>query len=91
MVASTCIGYCGRPRFGCHQLLEVGGVGKERECLEGVGVRLYISTTQDVDQLAARAREHGVTLDAEPHDTEWRSRAFDVTEPTGFKITIAKN
>ncbi len=64
---------------------------KGRDRKKGVGMRLYISTTQDVDQLAARAREHGVTLDSEPHDTEWGSRAFEVTEPSGFKITIAKD
>jgi len=30
-----------------------------------------------------------VTLDSEPHDTEWKTRVFDVTEPSGFKITIS--
>ena len=63
---------------------------KGRDRKKGIGVRLYIDTAQDVDQLAARAREHGIALDAEPHDTEWGSRAFDVTEPSGFKITIGK-
>jgi hypothetical protein len=27
-------------------------------------------------------------LDKEPHDTEWGSRVFDVTEPSGFQLTI---
>ena len=42
-----------------------------------------------IDQIAARARKAGVTPDSEPHDTEWGSRAFDVTEPSGFKLTIS--
>jgi uncharacterized glyoxalase superfamily protein PhnB len=48
-----------------------------------------MSTPQNIDQLAARAKKAGVALDSEPHDTEWGSRAFDVTEPSGFKLTIS--
>jgi uncharacterized glyoxalase superfamily protein PhnB len=62
---------------------------KGRDRQKGVGFRLFIQTTQDVDQIAARAKAAGITLDSEPRDTEWGSRAFEVTEPTGFKITIA--
>ena len=64
---------------------------KGRDRQKGVGMRLYISTTQNIDQLAARAKQAGVRLDAEPHDTEWGPRAFEVTEPSGFKITIASH
>ena len=31
----------------------------------------------------------GITLDSQPHDTGWGGRAFDVTEPSGFKVTVA--
>ena len=62
---------------------------KGRDRHKGVGVRFYMSTTQNIDQLAARAKKAGVALDSEPHDTEWGSRAFDVTEPSGFKLTIS--
>jgi len=61
---------------------------KGRDRQKGVGMRLYIGTNQNIDQLAARAKEAGVKLDAEPHDTEWKTRAFEVTEPSGFKITV---
>ncbi len=64
---------------------------KGRDRQKGVGVRIYISTTQDVDQIAAKAKAAGITLDSEPKDMEWGSRAFEVTEPSGFKITIAKD
>jgi uncharacterized glyoxalase superfamily protein PhnB len=61
---------------------------KGRDRQKGIGMRLFISTTQDIDRLAARAREAGIALDSEPHDTEWGGRAFEVTEPSGFKVTI---
>ena len=61
---------------------------KGRDRQKGVGMRLFIGTKQNIDQLASRAKAAGVKLDAEPHDTEWKTRAFEVTEPTGFKITI---
>jgi uncharacterized glyoxalase superfamily protein PhnB len=61
---------------------------KGRDRQKGVGLRLFVETTQSIDDLAARAKQAGVRLDAEPHDTEWGSRVFDVTEPSGFKLTI---
>ena len=64
---------------------------KGRDRQKGVGMRLFISTTQNIDDLAKRAKENGVTIDVEPHDTEWKSRAFEVTEPSGFKITISSH
>jgi predicted lactoylglutathione lyase len=62
---------------------------KGRNRQKGVGMRVFIGTTQDIDGLAAKARSAGVALDKEPHDTTWGSRAFEVTEPGGFKLTIS--
>jgi len=64
---------------------------KGRDRQKGVGIRLFIGTKQNVDEIAARAKKAGVKLDSEPHDTEWKTRAFEVTEPTGFKITISSD
>ncbi len=61
---------------------------KGRDRAKGVGMRLFISTPQNIDELAARARAAGIALDREPHDTDWGGRAFEVTEPSGFKLTI---
>jgi uncharacterized glyoxalase superfamily protein PhnB len=61
---------------------------KGRDRQKGVGMRLFIGTKQNIDQLAARVKAAGLKLDMEPHDTEWKTRAFEVTEPTGFKITV---
>jgi uncharacterized glyoxalase superfamily protein PhnB len=62
---------------------------KGRDRKKGIGMRLYMSTTQNVDEIAARAKGAGIRLDAEPHDTEWKSRAFEVTDPSGFLLTIS--
>jgi uncharacterized glyoxalase superfamily protein PhnB len=62
---------------------------KGRDRQKGVGLRIYLSTTQDIDQLAARAKKAGIRLDSEAHDTEWGSRSFDATDPSGFKVTIS--
>jgi uncharacterized glyoxalase superfamily protein PhnB len=62
---------------------------KGRDRVKGQGLRLYITTSQNVDEIAARAKAAGIRLETEPHDTEWKSRAFEVTDPTGFRLTIS--
>jgi uncharacterized glyoxalase superfamily protein PhnB len=62
---------------------------KGRNRQKGEGMRLYVGTKQNIDQLAADARKAGIALDTEPHDTEWGSRAFEVTEPSGFRLTVS--
>jgi uncharacterized glyoxalase superfamily protein PhnB len=57
--------------------------------VKGVGMRLYIETKDNIDDIAARAKAAGVRLTSEPRDTEWGSRAFDATEPSGFLVTIS--
>ena len=62
---------------------------KGRDRTKGIGMRVFLSTTQNVDQIAARARRAGIVLKSEPHDTEWKTRAFEVVDPDGFVWTIA--
>ena len=57
--------------------------------VKGIGMRIYIETTDDVNEVAARAVAAGITLAKAPHDTEWGSRAFEVVDPSGFLLTIA--
>ena len=64
-----------------------GKKGKDR--VKGAGVRLYIEVGDDIDAAAARAKAAGIILASEPKDTDWGSRAFDVTDPTGFMLTIS--
>lgn len=57
--------------------------------VKGVGLRLYIEANSDIDAVAARAKAAGVALTKEPHDTEWGTRAFEATDPSGFLLTIS--
>ena len=58
---------------------------KGRDRKKGIGVRLSISTPPgSVDEIAKRAKSAGITLTSEPRDTEWKSRAFEVSDPSGF-------
>ena len=75
----------GDARLGLSQ--DDGKKGADRT--KGVGMRIYIEAADDIDQVAARARAAGITLTGEPHDTEWGARAFEVTDPDGFALTIA--
>ena len=74
----------GEARLGLSQ--DDGKKGLNR--VKGVGVRIYIEAADDIDQVAARAKASGIALTKEPHDTEWGTRAFEVTEPSGFLLTI---
>jgi uncharacterized glyoxalase superfamily protein PhnB len=75
----------GDARLGLSQ--DDGKKGLNRS--KGVGMRIYIEAADDIDQVAARAKKSGIALAKEPHDTEWGTRAFEVTEPSGFLLTIA--
>ncbi len=75
----------GRTEIGLNQ--DDWKKGRDRQ--KGIGVRLSISTTRgNVDELAKRAKNAGITLKSEPHDTEWKSRAFEVSDPSGYLLTI---
>jgi uncharacterized glyoxalase superfamily protein PhnB len=62
---------------------------KGRDRKKGIGMRIYLETTQDIDALAARAKKAGIKLDTDAHDTGEGTRAFDATEPSGFLVTIS--
>ena len=62
---------------------------KGRDRKKGVGMRLFMSTMQNVDEVAARAKSAGITLKSEPFDSEWKTRVFEVVDPSGFLLTIS--
>jgi uncharacterized glyoxalase superfamily protein PhnB len=76
----------GRTQIGLNQ--DDWKKGRDRN--KGIGVRLSLATTTagNVDEIARRARAAGITLKSEPRDTEWKSRAFEVSDPSGFVLTI---
>ncbi|HTR01653.1 MAG TPA: VOC family protein [Thermoanaerobaculia bacterium] len=62
---------------------------KGRDRKKGEGFRIYCQTTQDLDALAKKIVARGGTLDYEPRTQPWGSRDFGLTDPDGFKFTIA--
>lgn len=62
---------------------------KGRDRVKGVGVRLYISVDGDVNALAERAKAAGLKLDSGPGDLGWGPIGFTLTDPDGYKLTIA--
>ena len=48
--------------------------------MKGVGVRIFIPTAQDIDELAAKVKDAGVALDSGPEDMPW-GRSFATTDP----------
>ena len=63
---------------------------KGRDRKKGLGTRLHVSTAQDIDRLASEIKARGGALDQEPADMPWGERIFMITDPDGFKLTIAQ-
>jgi uncharacterized glyoxalase superfamily protein PhnB len=62
---------------------------KGRNRQKGLGTRLNIETAQNIDAIAARVKAAGFTLDVEPFDTQWKTRQFELTDPSGYKLTVS--
>jgi uncharacterized glyoxalase superfamily protein PhnB len=62
---------------------------KGRDRKKGEGMRLHLTTAQNVDEIAAGIKQRGGKLDSEPADMPWGTRAFALTDPDGFKLTIS--
>ena len=62
---------------------------KGRDRVKGQGLRLYMSTNQVVDDVAAAIKSRGGELASEPADMPWGARTFDLVDPDGFLLTIA--
>ena len=60
------------------------GMGRAK----GDGFSLQITTPQDIDAIAAHAKEAGATLDTEPMDA-WGARVFRLRDPDGFRLVIS--
>jgi uncharacterized glyoxalase superfamily protein PhnB len=77
--------------------LEAGGVelllvqddgAKGWDRAKGEGFSLQVTTTQDIDGLAARIKARGGVLETEPVALAGR-RAFRFRDPDGFRFTIS--
>lgn len=56
---------------------------------KGEGLSLQITTSQDVDALAARIKSHGWALDFEPVTAPHGLRVFRLRDPDGFRLTVS--
>jgi uncharacterized glyoxalase superfamily protein PhnB len=63
-----------------------GSKGHDR--VKGVGFSLQITTTDDIDALADRAKRAGARLETEPADA-WGVRVFRLRDPDGFLLVIS--
>ena len=64
-----------------------GAKGLDRA--KGDGFSLQITTQQSVDELAARIKTQGGTLDTEPVTLPWGVRILRLRDPDGFRLTIS--
>ncbi len=62
---------------------------KGRDRNKGEGFRMFCMTKKNVDALAERILAKGGKLDHGPQDESWGVRDISLTDPDGFKITIA--
>ena len=62
---------------------------KGRNRSKGVGFRMFCMTDKSVDTIARAILARGGRLDAGPQDQPWGVRDISVTDPDGFKLTIA--
>jgi predicted enzyme related to lactoylglutathione lyase len=61
---------------------------KGRGRQKGEGVRIWCSTAQDIDALAARIKAAGGHLTEGPMNQPWGARSLSVDDPDGFHLTI---
>ena len=62
---------------------------KGRDRQKGEGFRIFCMTKASVDDLAKKIEAKGGRLDHPPTDQPWGVRDISLTDPDGFKITIA--
>jgi len=74
----------------CELMLTQDDFAKGRDRTKGLGFRIYLTTAQDIDAIAARVKAHGHLLDFEPRKTPWGAYAFALTDPDGYKITMLR-
>lgn len=57
--------------------------------VKGVAMSLQITTAQNIDEIAERAKAAGGVLADEPADTPWGARMFRIRDPDGFLFVIS--
>ena len=63
---------------------------KGRDRVKGIGVRLWVETTQDLAGIAKKLKAAGFAVDSEPAKTSWGKMSFSVSDPDGYKLTFTE-
>ena len=79
-----------RKAGNCELMLNQDDFAKGRDRKKGDGLRIWLSTAQDIDELATGITFRGGHLDYAPQDMPWGDRAFAITDPDGFKLTVVQ-
>jgi uncharacterized glyoxalase superfamily protein PhnB len=64
-----------------------GAKGADRA--KGEGISLQITTAQPAEEIAARIKATGTTLDLEPTRMPWGVTALRMRDPDGFRFTVS--
>jgi uncharacterized glyoxalase superfamily protein PhnB len=64
-----------------------GAKGWDR--VKGEGTSFQITTAQSIDEIAARIKSAGGTLETEPRDMPWGARMLALRDPDGFKLVVS--
>lgn len=62
---------------------------KGRDRKKGVGLSMHVETEQDLDALARRAKQAGITLEKEPGPLPWGPMGFSVKDPDGLTVFVS--
>ena len=62
---------------------------KGRDRVKGEGFRIYLTTGQDIDEIADAIKARGGRLASEPADQPWGARTFNLVDPDGYKLTFS--
>ena len=66
---------------------EDGAKGWDR--VKGEGISIQFTTSDSIDEIAARIKANGNAIDSEPADMPWGVRMFRMRDPDGFKLVFS--
>jgi PhnB protein len=64
-----------------------GKKGKDRSLGQGFSMRL--NTNESIDDVAARVKKSGGSLETEPADMPWGARIFVIVDPNGYRFVVS--
>lgn len=72
----------------CELALMQDDWAKGRDRSKGEGLRLWLETVQDLDEIAERAEGYGARITEWPADRSWGARSLSLDDPDGFHLTF---